>query len=200
MIDESPVIDQIEIPEQSSDSSRPGLDIAIPVLNKNNADSNTYDLDRLLDPKLQNFSNQPAAYKTNFIKENIKNAGAFQAIDVIPSDFANTPATEPEKKRSVANFKKRNEAYANKRQENKEAIKDAVLGGEKQACSFAPKVNKGLANRSKETFLKQQQEFLDKKKEKIQKIKEEKERMEAAQLEASHKPELCSRSTKLASK
>ena len=124
-----------------------------------------------MDPKLQNFSNRPAEYKTNFIKANIKNAGAFQAIDVIASDFSNTPVTEAAKKGSVANFKKRNDAFKNKAQEKKDSIKEDVLNREKEICTHAPKVNKGLASRSKETFLKQQQEFLDKKKEKIEKIK-----------------------------
>lgn len=184
----------------------------IPVLNKDTANPNTYDIEYLLDPKIQNRTksrlsknnsslnsqSQLKIHEVDHIEKNKKNAAlARKRIDKHESS-SNLDLIISPKGRKV-NVEERFYQYKDKVNQKVKQLRSEYEKKELETCTFKPSVNPNQYKRTVDEFISSMEEYNKAKAEKIKNLKEMYEK-EKGENKAPYKPSICKRSEELLNK
>lgn len=173
-----------------------GLIVEIPLLNKDTASVNTYDIDMLLDKKVQ---------KDAVGAHRIKSSQYFSLTKNISPNSANSSKSiSSAGSKNISTSFPRVEAVAKSLQEKKakiEKLQNEVIENELKECTFAPKILAQKKSRNPEEYYKDQMKFEEKKQEKLKNIQKELSKSVASEMSSfSFAPSISEKSVFLASK
>ncbi|CAG9309900.1 unnamed protein product [Blepharisma stoltei] len=166
-------------------SQRPSSLSRIPLLNKETTNQNTYDIDRLMNPKVQKSALRTLGLEKRISLPKYKNI----SLESRPNA---APKTTDVADRLLADWEKiKNKKSAQKEQAEKEEL---------EKCTFKPVINTQARSRTHEEFYDDMKRFLDDKLNRIKNKQEENEQLIRTQSqELPFRPSLCPNSIKIES-
>lgn len=173
--------EQIKAPQaKTTKLSKRSLSLSkIPILNKDTISRNTYDLDKLLDSKVQ--------------KAALKNLGLDKKSSLKRDRSLNSSRTSTKDETS-----ERLLAYGERQKAQKDKLREESFKKELENCTFKPKINTQSENRSHEAFYEDMKKYLDEKLNKIKTKQEENEQLIISKsLDFPFRPSLCAHSVRI---
>ena len=159
----------------------------IPLLNKDTASSNTYDIDMLLDSKVQKEANS---------SHRIKNSRNFAIVKVSNSKDSKKILSTTCKSLDIKLAEKKTE-----KSEKIEKLREEAIKKELEECTFHPKILGETKVRSPDEYYKDQLKYEGKKQEKIREIQKAFSQSVLTQMGSfTHVPSITEKSSLLASK
>lgn len=217
---ESSVIVISEIPLQKSDTEPHFAPVSnrgtrkIPIVNKFTTNPNTYDMDFLLDPKIQKINQaghrfagsvkspepEKKKYSVNFLKKNKEDIAKIRAKREEPEmNFALSDLSPP-RAIPVTEISQRFYSHIDKVKEKVNKIAEEIEQKNKEECTFQPQIlTKRNSTRSVEDYVSNMYHYLEKKNAKLKKLAEEKEKSELNKSieDLTFKPVICENSAKM---
>ncbi|OMJ68909.1 hypothetical protein SteCoe_33510 [Stentor coeruleus] len=173
-----------------------GMIVEIPLLNKDTASVNTYDIDMLLDKKVQKDALGAHRIKSSQYFSLTKNAS--------PNSANSSKSISSAGSKNFSTSFPRVEAVKKGLQEKKakiEKLQNELIENELKECTFAPKILAQKKPRNHEEYYKDQMKFEEKKQEKLKNIQKELSKSVASEMSSfSFAPSISEKSVFLASK
>ena len=181
----------------------------IPILNKDTAHPDRFDLNFLLNPEVQkiaqsghrltqsttiNTSNSFASSK-NHIKQNIKNAKSH--TNSISQKNLTVPYVNLNGKKSFLDVDERFYSKAKKTEERIKALKEVKDMEEINNCTFHPKIRTQRKQKTYTEYYEYMNNFAEKKQQKVKNLQEEEKKTYEKTNDFDHQPKICENSLRI---
>lgn len=193
------IVDEFSLPKMSF----------IPIVNKDTTNSNTYDLEFLLNPEVQKIAKSchrltqsstvsatgSFVKSKDHIKKNILNTRSH--YNSMSSKELQIEIIKPKSKKLSIDVEERFYSKAKKTEEKLKTLKELKEIQEINSCTFKPKITTKRKEKSYDEFYEYMAKFKEQKEKKIKMIQEEEQKAIEKSSDCSYQPKLCEKSIQI---